>query len=77
MTEDYSYNEGTRAIIVTFYEGEDKIKCIELNIVDDDILEGNHEFTLRIIDDDGRNVLADPAISTITIIDNGESYINE
>ena len=46
--------------------------CTTFTIVDDDILEGDRDFTITVIDDGGRGVLAGPSVSTITITDDGK-----
>ena len=73
MTEDFSYAGEGRTFEILFTEDEDAMEiCTTFTIVDDDILEGDRDFTITVIDDGGRGVLAGPSVSTITITDDGK-----
>lgn len=52
---------------VTFTNGNSK--CVTFEIVDDDLLEGDHSFTVSIIEADDVGIDSQSSSTTITIID--------
>ena len=71
MGEDYSVSGGGEHVI-SYSEGEIPVaKCLTFDILEDGILEGDHEFTVSISHVQPNWALGTPSVATITIIDNG------
>ena len=60
----------TCVLQVTFSVGSDHISCAELDIIDDNSLEGNQYFTVEITAVGDYATISDSSVSIITIIDN-------
>ena len=60
---------------VTFTAGGSNIsRCVTFTILDDTVLEGEHEFTVNITDVGSAAAIGDPSVCTVTIVDDeGES----
>ena len=60
---------------VTFTAGGSNIsRCVTFTILDDTVLEGEHEFIVNITDVGSAAVIGDPSVCTVTIVDDeGES----
>ena len=48
-------------------------QCANITFVDDDIIEGDHSFTVSISDPGGAETV-DPTVATVTIDDNDGTY---
>ena len=70
MGEDYSHTGGELDIMYT--EGDSPlVKCLTFAIREDEILEGDHEFTVSISHVEPNWALGTPSVATVNIIDNG------
>ena len=70
MGEDYSHpgNE----LVISYSEGDSPVpKCLTFAIMEDEILEEDHEFTVSISYVEPNWALGSPSVATVTIIDNG------
>ena len=69
MGEDYSHSGGELDIMYT--EGDSPlVKCLTFAIREDEILEGDHEFTVSISHVEPNWTLGTPSVATVNIIDN-------
>ena len=70
MGEDYSHSGGELDIM--YSEGDSPLaKCLTFVILEDEILEGDHEFTVSISHVQPNWALGTPSVATVNIIDNG------
>ena len=70
VEEDYSYPSDE--LVISYSEGDSPVpKCLTFAILEDEILEGDHEFTVRISHVEPNWALGSPSVATVTIIDNG------
>ncbi|CAI8028755.1 hypothetical protein GBAR_LOCUS16349 [Geodia barretti] len=69
MGEDYSHTGGE--LVIMYTEGDSPLaKCLTFAILDDEILEGDHEFTVSISHVEPNWALGTPSVATVNIIDN-------
>ena len=54
---------------MTFPIGSDSISCADIDIIDDDDLEGDHDFVVEITAVGDNAMINDMSITTVTIMD--------